>query len=105
MLNQYLSRVPNIINTRGTYIHTDNLKIKKQELTEIIKIGDFEKIRLFLLSSAVFYDAKLSDILGNHEIHLVYLHRTDIKPIGLETKLIFRTLIADRYNGLAFSDQ
>ena len=36
MLNQYLSRVPNIINTRGTYIHTDNLKIKKQELTEII---------------------------------------------------------------------
>jgi len=36
MLNQYLSRVPNIINTRGTYIHTDNLKIKKKELTEII---------------------------------------------------------------------
>ncbi len=36
MLNQYLSRVPNIINTKGTYIHTDNLKIKKQELAEII---------------------------------------------------------------------
>jgi len=75
-----------------------NLTSYKSKIDEIIKIGDFEKIRLFLLSSAIFYDTNLYGILGNHEIHLLYLRRTDTKPIGLETKLIFRTLIADRYD-------
>ena len=75
-----------------------NLTSYKSKIDEIIKIGDFEKIRLFLLSSAIFYDTNLYEILGNHEIHLLYLRKTDIKPIGLETKLIFRTLIADRYD-------
>lgn len=75
-----------------------NLTSYKSKIDEIIKIGDFEKIRLFLLSSAIFYDTNLYEILGNHEIHLLYLRKTDIKPIGLETKLIFRTLIANRYD-------
>lgn len=37
MLNQYIDRAPNIIRIkRGTYLHTDYLKIEEQKLSEII---------------------------------------------------------------------
>lgn len=75
-----------------------DLSSYKSKIDEISSIEDFKKTRLFLLSSAIFYDTNLYEILGNHEIHLLYLHRLDIKPIGLEAKLILRTIIADRYN-------
>lgn len=76
----------------------DDLVAYKPKIEKIDSIDNFKKIRLFLLSSALFYDTNLYEILGNHEIHLLYLHRENIKPIGLEAKLIFRTIIADRSN-------
>jgi HEAT repeat protein len=76
----------------------NDLAAHKSNIEKISNIEDFKKIRLFLLSSAIFYDANLYEILGNHEIHLLYLHKIDIKPIGLEARLIFRTIMADRYN-------
>ena len=37
MLNQYIDRAPNIIRIkRGTYLHTDYLKIEEQKLSEIL---------------------------------------------------------------------
>jgi hypothetical protein len=50
------------------------------------------------ITFSLFYDSNLDEILGNHEIHLLYLHRENIKPTGLEAKMIFRTIIADRSN-------
>lgn len=76
----------------------DNLAEYKSKIEKIDSIEDFKKIRLFLLSSALFYDTNLYEILGNHEIHLLYLHRENIKTTNLEAKLIFRTIIADRSN-------
>lgn len=76
----------------------DDLVEYKHKIEKINNIEDFKKIRLFLLSSALFYGTNLYEILGNHEIHLFYLHRENIKPTGLEAKLIFRTIIADRQN-------
>lgn len=70
----------------------------KPNIEKISNIEYFKKIRLFLLSSALFYDTNLFEILGNHEIHLLYLHRENIKPTGFEAKLIFRTILADRSN-------
>lgn len=70
----------------------------KSNIEKINNLDDFKKLRLFLLSSAIFYDTNLYEILGNHEIHLLYLHRENIKPTGFEAKLIFRTIIADRSN-------
>lgn len=76
----------------------DDLVAHKSNIEKISNIENFKKIRLFLLSSALFYDTTLYEILGNHEIHLLYLHRENIKPTGLEAKLIFRSIISDRSN-------
>ncbi|PJA10106.1 hypothetical protein COX67_05500, partial [Candidatus Falkowbacteria bacterium CG_4_10_14_0_2_um_filter_36_22] len=76
----------------------DDLVAYKPKIEKIDSIDNFKKIRLFLLSSALFYDTNLYEILGNHEIHLLYLHRENIKPTALEAKLIFRTIISDRSN-------
>lgn len=74
----------------------DDLIAYRNNIDKIRDIEDFKKVRLFLLSSAVFYSSFFYEILGNHEIHLFYLHRLNIKLTGSEAKLILRTIIADR---------
>lgn len=68
-------------------------------LTKKVKFNDFERIRLFLHASALLYDKRIpTEILGNHEIQLLYLFKEKVKPSANENKLILRTLIADQYN-------
>ena len=97
------------VSSEGTYEVIEKVKTPKEiqllindlvahkpNIEKIYNLDNFKKIRLYLFSSAIFYDTALFEILENHEIHLLYLHKENIKPIGLEAKLIFRTIIGDR---------
>lgn len=65
---------------------------------DLANLNDFKKIRLFLLSSSLFYNKHIYEVLGNHEIQLMYLHREKIKPMGIERRIILRTILDDPYN-------
>jgi len=62
-------------------------------------LDEYQRIRLFFHSASLLYNTNpASEILGNHEINLLYKYKEKVKPFGNEYKLIFRTIIADASN-------
>lgn len=62
-------------------------------------LDEYQRIRLFFHSASLLYNTNpSSEILGNHEINLLYKYKEKVKPFGNEYKLIFRTIIADASN-------
>jgi hypothetical protein len=58
---------------------------------------EYEHARLFLYAAASLYNRRLgSETIGNHELHLLYLYKERVDCVGIEGKLIFRTLLADK---------
>lgn len=64
----------------------------------IQSLTKLQKIRLFLFSSSLFYETELSELLGNHEIQLVYFHRKEIELLPIEKKFILRTILSDMHD-------
>jgi len=63
-----------------------------------IDLDDKIKSRLFLLATSLFYDYALStEMIGIHEIQLLYKNRSQIVPLSIELYLIFRSIISDSY--------
>jgi hypothetical protein len=80
--NQIDSLLKNIVAMSGDYSKIDNTN----------------KIRLHLYSSALYYNSNLFETMGNHELHILYKNREKVKPIGIEQKYIFRTILGDEYD-------
>ncbi len=69
MLNQYIDRAPNIIRIkRGTYLHTDYLKIEEHKLSEIISyIGSILSKEDHVSVKKIFNDQKINcKLMGIH---------------------------------------
>ena len=85
------SRIPKIPN--------DLVKILNElKTTDLRKYNIYKIIRLFLFSSSLLYSKRIGEIIGNHEIHLLYLNREKIKLLKIEKHIIFRTILTDKYN-------
>lgn len=65
---------------------------------EIRTLTKFQKIRLFLFSSSLFYETEISELFGNHEIQLVYFHRKEIDPLPIEKEFMLRTMLSDMHD-------
>lgn len=74
-----------------------DLNRKRNELDSLRNLNEFEKIRLHLLFSSLYYDSSIIEIMGNHENQLLYKHRKEVDLIAFEGRFIFRSLMADKY--------
>ncbi len=52
-----------------------------------------DRTRLYLQTSAWFSEIHLGQVLGNHEINLIYTHRAELKLSDSEKWLVFRSII------------
>lgn len=65
---------------------------------EADELDFWDKTRLFLQASAWFSSAYQQEILGVHEVNLVYSKRKSWTLSNSERNLVFRTVVGDRYS-------
>ena len=58
-------------------------------------LSEFEVIRLFLLTSTLIARRHTGEVLGTHEINLLYKHRKQLETASSETHQLFRTIVED----------
>lgn len=78
-------------------IATDAICSGKFSFSQFADLHDeqFNIIRLYLIASALVFQRYTNDLLGTHEINLLYLHREKLEMLSWEGTLILRTIIGN----------
>ena len=81
-------------------IVTDAICSGKFNFSQFIDKHDeqFNIIRLYLIASALVFQRYTNDLLGTHEINLLYLHREKLEMLSWEGTLILRTIIGNSFD-------
>ena len=92
------SKAPEVSGEEGNHEIADTFKAITKDITEENETDEDRKERLYLFANSLFYKNLSYGIIGNHEIHKLYLRRDSINLYGFERKHILKTLFADKYH-------
>jgi HEAT repeat protein len=66
--------------------------------SQLLPLDQFEIARLYLLASTLMSENYTGDLIGVHEINVMYLQRETIEVTGYEKSLLLRTLVGNTNN-------
>jgi len=92
------SEAPDVSDEKGNQEIANTFKTIKKDISDGNEIEEEQKERLFLFANGLFYENLSYGIVGNHEIHKLYLRMDKINLYGFEKKHIFKTLLSDEYH-------
>ena len=88
-----------VVKTEDENILPEIMIKSAEHINSNANLDQFESVRLYLYSASILFDKDIgSEVLDNHVINLLYKHKEKIKPVKEEIRLLFRTLISDRYH-------